>query len=176
MIQEQQKYTPQQKNEIIAGIRTGIAKVKHHSRYTSLVGKAIQAALPGYTVYAGKDSIKIWGNGVNHGDNAVYLCWNWSQGKHWSECMEPAIQREDTRDYQERLADEKSLYPRFEEMNVKVTELLSQIDLIRGYAQEQIGLQPVPVAATLRKESHFWNNAQPETVERFPNLFRRGRA
>ena len=156
----------QQQIAVVAGLRRAFENFRHHAAFTRRVKPAIEAELPGYTISVDPDhfglrTIRVWGNGLPY-DSGVYLCWNGSTP--WAEGMTKALEIADSSDYAERAEAEKPLLAKLAELNAVVLAA-------RAEAAALFAALPVPAAATIRAESHFWDSPTSETSKMYPLLF-----
>lgn len=180
--------------EINGAIRRGFAAVRHHKKLTSRLCDAIKAELPkdGTSWYcvldtSGSSSFRIRVMGTppaaasrKHEDYA-YHCplsnatlYNTRppyRALTWQEGLDYELDRNDNSDSLQWAAMMQEKHVTFQAMHDRVADLQRQIDALRFDAQVIVNDMPPPAAAKVRKEKHFWNRPDADTVAAFPNLF-----
>jgi hypothetical protein len=170
---------------VVDAVRAGIAKTKHHARYTARVHDAICAELKARlnfdpVCHFGNHEIAFWGHDIAF-DGRIYLLWSWphrgasaeAQAAHWSVPILAECERVDRRDYIERLEQEQSpaMVATLQLLADEAAGLVARLKSVRARAQEAVQALPLPGLATIRAKSVFWDGPSETLQRRFPSLW-----
>lgn len=172
------KYTAEQHNEVIDAIRAALEKLKHHQAWGNgtKFGNALRAALGDrFTTYVATEynlgKISVWGNGCDY-VNRIFLCFNLDACGSWANSLAQEIERNDSRDVQEREEQEQNRVSVFGNLNVKLQEALRAVAAIREQAAQEIARIPEPRCATIRKGHFIWKEPTGRLAAQYPDLFK----
>ncbi len=182
MNEQMKKFSYEQNRIIVAAIRRGVEKVKHHKNLTSRVEASIRAELeaafwrpicfsmrmPG--VLSG--SLEVYGCGCDYNNRFYSFMDHAKEGVHWSDLLLNGLLREDMCDYQERERTEvQTCAAKFFVLDKEIFELEAKIAALRAEAASMIEALPVPTSAKLRTEKHFWTRPSKHSQTNYPHLF-----
>lgn len=158
--------------EIIQKIRETVPKFAHYKEFTGRVRPFLQEALPEYTIAVSNKegclttgySIRVWGNGLRHDNDGVYIRWNAESDKTWVEGLLTALEQADPSDSRERDLQELELTEELDRLNSEVKSLIKRARML-------VKELPVPKSAITRNDPMYWENASTELRKRYPILF-----
>jgi len=170
-------FSPEQHTAIIDAIRATFEEVKHHIAFGNggRFATALRKRLPEpYGVHCNNEylaHIYVWGHGVAY-SKGVSLCFNANRNESgWQAALAMEIDRNDQRDYQERIEQEKECYLLFQAYDMEARLLRSRLARIRELCDAEIERLPEPASATVRKGACHWGSPSAHMRRLFPNVY-----